>query len=379
MSFTAAIRRRWHFVTVPFLFLMLGVVFASWASRIPAIRDALQLDSVTLSMVLLCGGIGSVVAFPLASWMTTRFGARRSALSAGGVLLLSLPALAWAPQVAVLMMAGVLYGMASGCFDVAVNALGARMEKEAGRSIMALLHAWFCVGTLSGALLSSAAAEAGIAPLLHFSLVALLFVIPLGLVGWILPGDRPQQEQHAPIFAIPHGHLMVLGMIGFCGAIVEGTVADWSGLFMTDHLQSTDGVAPLAYAGFAGMMLISRLVGDRLKDTWGARKVVGSGALLGAIGIFIAVFTSAIPLAILGFSIAGAGVAMVFPFVFSAAGRHGPVALAGVATLSYSGGLMGPPAAGVLVHGWGLQTALAFTGILCCMVALSARYAKWLE
>lgn len=147
---------------------------------------------------------------------------------------------------------------------------------------------------------------------------------------------------------------------------------------MKDHLHAGDGVAPLCYAGFAGMMLVSRMLGDRLKERWGARSIVGYGALLAALGLAIVVVAPSIVVAAVGFMITGAGVAMVFPFVFSAAGRHGAIALAGVATLGYSGSLIGPPVVGILAQGFGLQVALSFIGVLCVAVALAASRARWL-
>lgn len=380
LTLGAATRRpRWRHIAIPFLFFLLGMFYASWASRIPSIRDNLQLDAATLSVVLLCGGIGAVGSFPLAAWLNAHFGARHTALYAGLTLLASLPAIGYAPSLPLLMLLTTVYGGASSCFDVAVNALGAAAEKKAGRSIMSLLHAWFCVGTFGGALLGSAVASFELAPQWHFLLLSLLFLVPLYQGYRVLPDDRPEPDADRKIFAIPHGHLVALGLIGFCGAIVEGSVADWSGLYMKDHMHAGDGGAPLAFAGFAGMMLLARLVGDRLKERWGARKVVGYGALLACMGMFIAVAAVDIPMAIAGFAIAGTGVSMVFPFVFSAAGRHGAIALAGVATLSYSGGLIGPPVVGFLAHGFGLPSALAFIGVLCGAIALAASRAVWLE
>ncbi|WDZ96068.1 MFS transporter [Herbaspirillum sp. WKF16] len=370
---------RWRRIAIPLFFLLLGIVFASWAARIPAIRDHLRLDAATLSLVLLCGGIGAVGSFPLAAWLTGHYGARHSALYGGLALLVSLPLLGLAPGLWTLMAASVLYGAASSCFDVAINALGAQAEKEAGRPIMSMLHGWFCVGTFSGALIASGIAGLGIAPVWHFLLVSALFLWPMYACYLAMPDDRPEHDPHRKIFAIPHGHLVVLGVIGFCGAIVEGSIADWSGIYMKDHIGATDGGTPLAYAGFAGMMVVVRMVGDRLKQRYHARRVVALGTLGAAVGVFIAVAAHSMGLAILGFAIAGAGVAAVFPFVFSAAGRHGSTALAAVATLGYSGSLIGPPAVGFLAHGWGLQAAMAFIGALCLAIAACSSRAQWLE
>ena len=364
---------------LPLLFVLLGVVYATWASRIPAVRDALQLDPAELSLVLLCAGIGAVGSFPLAAWLTGHYGARHSAWYAGVGLLVTMPCLALAPNMAWLMLAMTSLGLCSGCFDVAINALGAAAEKVAARSIMSLLHAWFCVGTLSGALIGSGFAGIGLSPLSHFSLLALLFALPLRLCYNALPNDRPEPSIGKKYFSLPHGHLIVLGIIGFCGAIVEGSVADWSGVYMTDWLRASDGTAPLAFAAFAAMMLVTRLIGDRLKERFNARKVVTTGALIAAVGMFVALIAPNVSLSIFGFALTGVGVATVFPFVFSAAGRHGSTALAGVATLSYGGGLIGPPVIGFLAHGFGLHAALTLVGVLCLAVALSASRAKWLE
>ena len=369
----------WRKFAIPLFFLLLGIVFATWAARIPAIRDHLQLDAATLALVLLCGGIGAVGSFPLAAWITGHYGARHSTLYAGLALLVSLPLLGLAPGLASLMLVCTLYGAASSCFDVAINALGAQAERDAGRPIMSMLHGWFCVGTFSGALVASAVAGLGIAPVWHFLLVAALFLYPLYAAYVALPDDRPEHDPQRKLFAVPHGHLVVLGVIAFCGAIVEGSVADWSGIYMKDHIGASDGSTPLAYAAFAGMMLIMRMVGDSLKARYDARRVVWVGTLVASVGIALAVVAPGMAVAILGFAIAGTGVAAVFPFVFSAAGRHGSTALAAVATLGYSGSLIGPPVFGFLAHGWGLQAALALLGVLCLAMAGSSRRALWLQ
>ena len=119
-------------------------------------------------------------------------------------------------------------------------------------------------------------------------------------------------------------------------------------------------------------MLLSRLLGDRLKGRHGAKPLVVGGALLAAAGLFFAVVAPNQYYALAGFALVGTGLALVFPFVFSAAGREGTVALAGVATMTYSGSLMGPPLLGTLAHGLSMQAAMAFVGCLGVVIALVA-------
>jgi MFS family permease len=369
-------RRR---AALPLMFLLLGMVIATWASRIPFIRDALQLTPAQLGLVLLCGGMGAVLSFPLAAWLVSRFGGRRAAGYGGLWLLLMMPALAASPAPAFLMAAMAGWGAAASCFDVAINAIGAAQEKAAGRSTMSKLHAGFCAGMLAGALLGSAAAAAGISALPHSVMVTLLLALALLLAVRALPPDGPVNVLKKERLTLPRGPLIVLGMICFCGAMAEGSIADWSGVFMADQLLASDGIAPLAFAGFSAWMLLARLYGDRLKDRFGARRVVGIGAAIAAAGLLLALLAIDVPLTITGFALAGAGLAGLFPFVFSAAARHGPTALAGVATMGYGGMLIGPPVIGVVAHGFGLQAAIGIIGMLSMAAAIASCYARGLE
>ena len=361
------------------LFVMLGVLFGSWASRIPAMRDGLQLSAAQLGLVLCGGGLGAILAFPFSAWMIARFGARHTVLYAGAVLLLGLVGLAAAPHMAWLMAAMVCFGMCASVFDVAINMVAADAEKAAGRSLMSVLHAWYCAGTFSGAMLGGVMAALSIGPVVHFSGVALLLALRLWVAYQTLPGDGSCRQSEKKHFALPHGALALLGVIGFFAAIAEGSIADWSGIYLKDQLGAGEGVAPLAYAGFAAMMFCTRLAGDRLKDAFGARVVVAAGALLSTTGVMTAVLAANVATAVLGFALSGAGVALTFPFIFSAAGRYGGTALAGVATLGYSGGLIGPPAIGFLSDRFGMQSGLMFIAFLSAVVALMTCRAKILD
>lgn len=362
----------------PALFLILGIVFATWAARIPAIRDGLQLSAAQLGVVLLCGGIGAVICFPVAAWLAGRFGARSASWYAGLMLAFILPCLAWAPNMAMLMVAMVGLGIAQTSFNVAINAVGSGLEKRTGRSVLSSLHAWYCVGSLAGAVVGSVLAGAGISASVHFGAIALLLWAILWTSYRALPHDQSMEarKQH---FALPRGPLIALGVVCFCVAIAEGAITDWSSIYMRDRLMATEGVAPLAYAAFSAVMLGLRMAADRFKDRYGARRVVAVGALFATLGIAIVVMAWSVMTTIIGFGLAGAGLASVFPFVFSAAGRRGATALAGVATMGYSGILIGPPIIGFIAHALGLQAAVAFIGLMTLAIAIVASRARWLD
>lgn len=361
-------------------------------------RDLLHLSTGQLGIALLCAGIGGIASFPLAALMTARLGAPRAATWSGCAMLLALAGIPFSPGLPILMAVLACMGAAASCFDVAINAIGAAAEKKAGRSIMSMLHAWFCVGTLAGALGGSVLASLGVAPVLHFLLVSGVMVIPLWLACRMLrataasnavgaigadaaaglraasPGSPHTSlwQTIAYSFRLPPRPLLVLGLIGFCGAIAEGGIADWSGVFLQDRLGAGAGVAPLGYAAFSGAMLASRIIADRLKDRFGAQAVVAVGGMLAAAGVAAAASGAGVAASIAGFAVAGAGLAGVFPFVFSAAGRAGPTALAGVATISYCGALVGPPMIGFIGEFAGLPSALGCLGLVCAAMAIVA-------
>jgi MFS family permease len=348
------------------------MIMGSWAGRIPALREGMQISHSALSFVLLCGGLGAVISYPLSSRMMARFGGRKTLFYAGLALLAVLVCIGLAPTVPLLMLAVLMLGITASCFDVGVNAVATKLEKTSGESKLSTLHAWGCGGGLAGATLGSLMASMQIVPSTHFLLVA----IPVAFVLWLgyelLEAEDIGEKIEKKSFSLPRGPLALLGALGFFAAMSEGSIADWSGVFLKDHFGVTDGFAPLALSAFSVMMLITRLVGDKLKDKYGARRLITLGAIVSAAGLFFAVLAPNPYLALAGFAVAGLGLALVFPFVFSAAGKEGPVALAGVATMTYSGSLMGPPVIGSLAHGFGMQAAMAFIGILSVMIAVVA-------
>lgn len=355
-------------VALPGLFAWFGVIMGSWVGRIPALRDGVQVSHSQLSMVLLMGGLGAVLSFPVSSRLMARFGGRLTMLISGMALLLVLLAIGAAPNVPLLMAAVLMLGITASTYDVGMNAVAARAERSAGRSKMAMLHACACAGGLAGVTLGSGMAALQVKPLLHYAMLALPFAFLLKFGIDRLPVDGSESIPKKS-FVLPRGGLALLGALGFLGAIAEGSIADWAGIFMKDHFGASDGFAPLSLSAFSTMMLLSRLMGDRLKARHGARPLVVGGALTAAAGLFFAVFAPNQYAALGGFAIAGMGLSLVFPFVFSAAGREGTVALAGVATMTYSGSLMGPPILGAIAHGLGLEAAMGFVGVLAVAIA----------
>lgn len=364
---------------LPLLFALFGLIMGSWAGRIPALAAGVHVSHAALSMVLLCGGLGAVVSYPISSWLMGNYGARKTLLVSGLALLADLVSIGMAPTVPRLMLSVLMLGITASTFDVAVNSAATRREKQTGKSELSRLHGLGCAGGLAGATLGSLMASLHIAPATHFVMLA----GPLALVLWgayqMLDIDDAAEHVEKKKFALPRGPLALLGAIGFLGSMAEGSIADWSGVFLREHFHATDGLAPLALSSFSVMMLASRMFGDRLKARYGAKPLVCGGAMLGAAGLFFAVLSPNAFCALFGFAVAGLGLSLVFPFVFSAAGAQGPMALAGVASMAYTGSLMGPPAIGAIAQGLGMQAAIAWIGALALAIAWVANRARLLK
>lgn len=366
-------------LSLPVMFTVFGVIMGSWAGRIPAMAARLNISHSSLSMVLLCGGVGALLSFPVSSFLMGKFGARKSLLMSGLALLAVLVSIGIAPTVPTLMAAVLMLGVTASTYDVAMNSAASKREKATGNSEMSMLHGLACAGGLAGATLGSVMAGLKVAPAIHFMMVAgPMAALLFGAYQMLDISDETEKVEKKK-FALPRGPLALLGLLGFLGSMSEGSIADWSGVFLKEHFKATDGLAPLALSCFSVMMLVSRLVGDKLKVRFGAQRLIATGAMVSAAGLFFAVLAPSAYHALGGFAVAGLGLSLLFPFVFSAAGAQGPVALAGVASMAYSGTLMGPPVIGAIAHHVGMQMAIGYVGALSLVIAFVASRTRLLK
>lgn len=362
---------------IPLFFCLLGLITATWASRIAIVRDFLNLSPAILGGVLLSASVGAVLAYPIAAGAVLRYGFRRAILLAGWGLLIMLVGMTSAKNVPILMLCLFGYGMSLSCFDVAINTFAAQLEKQKNNSVLAKLHAWFCVGAFMGAMLGAFTVWMGISTIEHSWIVFSFAGVVLVMAFYFIP-NVPVIAVTRTYFAVPHGQLMILGCICFCGAMIESTLTSWSGIFIRDQLNVNAAITPLAYGAISAGMLGMRFLGDRLKHYYGARHLVMWGTLLAMISLLSVTMLTNLALVLLGFVITGVGVAMVFPFLFSAAGKHGAIALAGVATMGYVGCIVGPLMMGMIVQYVGLVCGMLWVAFLCFVLAMLARRALWL-
>ncbi|MEJ8633746.1 MFS transporter [Streptomyces sp. NPDC006475] len=352
------------------VFCVHGAVTGSFATRIPWIQDHAAVSAGQLGLALAFPALGASVAMPLAGAVSHRFGARNAlrGLLALWTLALTLPALA--PNLLGLCAALFVFGATAGMSDVAMNALGVEIENRLDRSIMSGLHGMWSAGALIGSAGGTLAAHLGSDARLHHTLAALTLTV-LGLIACqgVLDLRSAPDEEPPPRFALPPKSAVVIGAIGFCAVFAEGASLDWSAVYLRDVMDTSPGLAAASTTAFALTMAVARLAGDRIVDRFGPVRTVRWGGVLATAGGLTVVLAPHPALTMTGFGFIGLGVAVVVPLAFAAAGRSGPnpsQAIAGVATITYTSGLIAPSAIGAvadatsLVVSFCLVTALAF-------------------
>ncbi|WP_369182295.1 MFS transporter [Streptomyces sp. Y1] len=367
------------------LFFVLGFQYASWVSRVPALKARLGLGEAQIGLLLMTCGIGAAVSFPLVAALMRRFGSRLlsvlSALALGGILL----ALSVVPNYPVTLLVLFCDGVAVGCLNVAMNAQGAALEARYERATMSRLHATFSAGSFLAALLASGVNAFTGTIAVHFGLAVLVL---LALVAAARPGllaDGPQ-EGAAPAeravkkrrgLALPAVATLWMGLAMVFGTVTEGAMNDWSALYLKDVVGAGAGLAPLGIAVVSVMMVLARLFADGWRTRFGDGRIVRLGSLLAGGGLALALLAGGVVPTLLGFACVGLGVAAVTPCVYVAAAREGSDALSVVAATGTTGLLAGPAVIGFIAGGAGLAWGMAAVAASAAVVALCATRIRW--
>jgi len=363
-------------------FLIHSTVSGTWAPRLPAIKESLELSDGELGTALVGLAIGLLVGTRLAGAPVDRFGSR-PVMRAGFPLLaatLVLPGLA--NSIVSLFLSLLVVGLVSGALDVAMNAQGIEVERHLGRPILSGLHGLWSIGLGIGAGVAALAAAVDADPLEHFAVVAaVLAVASLVFMRGLLAAQRPAQgePQEERVNVRWTTALVLLGVIAFCSFVGEGSASDWSAVYMTQELSASDVLGAVAFGAFAVTMAIARFAADPLRARLGNVALARGGSLIAAAGLGLGLLVHEPAAAIAGFALLGLGLAPVVPIAFSAAGDLDPRAtgrLVGrVATLGYVGSVAGPIMIGWLAEATSLRAALGLVVLLALVIVACAEAA----
>ncbi|MBO0867527.1 MAG: MFS transporter [Micromonosporaceae bacterium] len=366
-------------VATSLLFLLYGTILGTWTARIPAIKHRLDLSDGQLSIALLAFAAGAITGMQVIGRLVDRYGSTRIMTPAAAVdaLLLILPA--YAGGLVALGASLLLFGAVHGTLNVAMNANAVQVQQATQRPIMSSFHAVYSIGGFLGAATGGLFAHAGLGPAVTFATVAgLALLLAAWSWRWAL-AHRPEPAAAEHAGRTPRertGGVLFLGVLAFCCLVGEGAAADWSSVYLRDSLGSGAGFAATAYAAFAIMMMAGRLAGDRLVARYGPVRLVRACGVLAFAGLGTTLLIGQPIAGVVGFGCLGAGLSCIAPQVFSAAGSRDPAlagrAIARVASLGFTGFLVGPVAIGGAAEVVGLPVALGIPAVLALFVASTA-------
>ncbi|QKJ87899.1 MFS transporter [Paramixta manurensis] len=358
------------------VFFIAGLGMSAWAPLVPYAKARIQLSDASLGGLLLFLGAGSLLAMPLTGLLVGKQGCKRVILASGLVFVLMLPLLATLSTPLSLALALMLFGAAIGTFDVAMNIQAVEVEKAAQKTMMSGFHGFFSIGGIAGAGLVSLLLWLGCSPL-QAVLALLVLIVALFIASHRHLLTERLHQADTPLFVLPHGKVLFLGLLCFILFLTEGAVLDWSALFLTQVRHFPAAQAGLAYAVFSVAMSIGRLTGDRVVNRFSRRLVMAGGCICAASGLLIAVTVNLPWLSLLAFLLVGFGAANTVPILFSATGQQStmPVnlAISAMTTIGYAGILAGPALIGFVSHWSSLAAAFTAIALLLLAVAASAR------
>ena len=353
-------------------FFIAGFITATWAVLVPYARINTGVNEATLGSLLLCLGLGALIAMPVTGLLTSRFGCRSVIVAAIALVIVSTPLLAMINNPLLLGVVLLFFGTGLGVTDCAMNIQAILVEKEAPAPLMSGFHGMYSFGGIAGAGLMTLLLSADLS-VVTATLFIVLIVIVLALLSYpgLLTFANPKE---GPAFAVPHGVVLTLGMVCLLVFLTEGTVLDWSAIYLTQVRDMPESLGGLGYTCFAIAMTAVRLTGDRVVKYLGQLAVVVGGSLTAAIGLALITFIPSWYLSLFGYVLIGAGCANIVPVMFSAVGQQSvmpqSVAVPAITTMGYMGVLSGPAIIGFVAHFGSL--ALAFSVITTLMLFVSA-------
>ncbi|XID75292.1 MFS transporter [Alkanindiges sp. WGS2144] len=371
-------------------FFALGFGTAAWAPLIPFAQQRLHLNHADFGLLLLCGGVGSMVAMPATGALVQRVGCRVLIGFALLLLLAVLPGLTiWSTSL-MMAVALFLFGVAAGSFGVSVNLQAVVVEKNSLRALMSGFHGMASLGGLIGVMLVTGLLAAGVSPLVSAVVISLvlLAIALIALPACLTHIEQSRTEQEEPNSVaqqithrkIPDPIIFMIGAMCFIAFLSEGAAADWSGIYLTSKYQVSATYAGLAYVFFAITMTLGRFSGRHLLKAFGEKNIVSYSAACAAMGLVVVVSAPHWLVVLLGYALVGFGCSNIVPVMFSRVGRQNlmpkAAALSCVSTMAYTGSLTGPALIGFVGQATSLTLVFAFIAAMLLLIAFFNQFTR---
>lgn len=361
-----------------------GLAFATWASRIPAIKADLHLSDGDLGTILFALPIGQLIMMFFSGKIVTRFGSHRILPFSVILYVFSLTNMGLAQNSWQLALGLVSFGIFGNLTNISINTQGVYTEGLFKKAIMSSFHGMWSLAGFTGALVGLGMLSLKISTYVHFVIVAFVILVLVAInFKYLIKAKEKVQTEKKKTFRKPDMSLILLGVIGFCCMASEGIMFDWSGVYFKDVVKAPGPLIIIGYTSFMIMMASGRFFGDRLINKFGRKTVMQISGVMISFGLYMAVIFPYIIPCTIAFMIVGLGVSTVIPTLYSIAGKHPTIptgeALTAVSSVSFLGFLMGPPVIGHISELFGLRYSFAFIGMFGILIAFLVKRVKAME
>lgn len=341
-------------LAVSLFYFCQGLAFASWASRIPVLKENLALTDGQLGTILLMLPIGQLFTMAISGKLVSTYGSAKVLRVVAIIYSIILCLIGITTNAYQLGGVLFLFGVVGNMCNIAVNTQGVAAEEVFQKSIMSSFHGAWSIAGFTGALIGLLTMNIGIDTLSHFLIILVLVIInTLINYKYLVPGKAKKNEKTS-FFTKPERSLVQLGIIGFFSMAIEGAMFDWSGVYFQDVVKAPENVIIVGYASFMVMMASGRFIGDFVIAKLGRKLTLQISGILMFLGMMISVLYPNFWVCTFAFMLVGVGVACIVPTVYSLAGKNkkvsAGVALAMVSSISFLGFLLGPPLIGYIAE-----------------------------
>ncbi len=365
-------------IAVSTFFFVNGFLYANWTARLPELQRFFGINNAQLGSVLFCIALGSIVSMPLAGWLGSKFGSDAIVKVTALLFCVAIPLVAISQNEWIIRLCFFFLGAASGSMDVTMNGQAVLVERLWGKVIFSSFHAVFSIGMALGAAAGGVFSNFQVPLQSHLVIIAVFGVLLSLWASTKLIKDIPttnekvvSDEKTDKFLAFKT--ILPFGIIAFCCMTGEGSMVDWSAIFMNKVVGQSEVMSAWAFGAFGVSMTIGRIFGDYFTLKLGKQKLMLIDALLSIAGLGIALAFVSVWSTFIGFFLVGLGLSTIVPIVFSSAGNLkniSPSAGISMATsIGYTGFFIGPPTIGYLAEAFGLRVGLGFVLFLFVLMA----------
>ena len=371
-------------IAITTAFIINGTVIGALYARIPDIKEQLDISNSALGIALLCLPLGLLFGLGFSGKQSAKRGSAPVTYYSTYALAIALLIVGPVINYYTFCLTFVLFGACLATQDVAMNSHAIVLEHEADKRYMSTFHATFSMGALAGGLLGGFFAQQKTTIMWQSAFIAMLiFLANFFVRNMFLSADLDKHAVEGKKKIKRPTIFIIVGLLGTCAAIGEGSAGDWGAILARDTFNATPFISTLPYICFSAAMVIGRLFGDRLATKYGPMNLIIGGGTIAGVGLGGGLLVGGIGGVVFGWFAAGIGLSIVVPMLFTQAGEIAKTRFEGqfapsegvaiVSGIAYFGFLVGPPILGFLGDAIGLRWALLVPAILALLMAFGAK------